>query len=60
VLRAPAGVPSVTVGRPRSSAAARRLGGSGRGYPRQSRPIVAVIVLGAKGWTVADIARQRP
>jgi len=58
VLCAPAGVPSATVG------PATVVGGGSAALvvvtPRHSRPIVAVIVLGAKGWTVADIACQRP
>jgi hypothetical protein len=58
VLCASAGVPSLTVG------PATVVGGGSAGLvvvtAGHSRPIVAVIVLGAKGWTVAGIACQRP
>lgn len=58
VLCSSARVPSVTVG------TATVVGGGSAGLvvitPGHSRPIVAVVVLGAKGWTVADIACQRP
>jgi hypothetical protein len=58
VLCSPAGVPSVTVG------PVTVVGGGSAGLvvitPGHSHPMVAVIVLGAKGWTVADIACQRP
>ena len=58
VLCSSAGVPSVTVG-PATVVA----GGSASLVvvtPGHSQPMVAVIVLGAKGWTVFDIACQRP
>ncbi len=58
VLCSAAGVPSVTVG------PASIVGGGSAGLvvvtSGRSRAMVAVIVLGAKGWTVADIACQRP
>jgi len=58
VLCSSAGVPSVAVG------PATLVGQGAAGLvvvtSGHSRAMVAVIVLGAKGWTVADIACQRP
>ena len=58
VLCSSAGVPSVTVG------PATLVGQGSAGLvvvtSGHSRAMLAVIVLGAKGWTVADIACQRP
>jgi hypothetical protein len=58
VLCSSADVPGVTVG------PATVVGGGSAGLvvvtPSRSRPMVAVIILGARGWTVAGIACQRP
>lgn len=54
VLCTPAGIPSVSV-----STATTIIGGSAgvvMVVPRHGRPILTVVVLGAKGWTVDDIA----
>jgi hypothetical protein len=58
VVCTPSGIPDVTVGQ--ATTIAGGVAGLVPVTPHGARPILSVVVLGAKGWAVADIACPRP